>query len=131
MSNFWGAVHGRSSFLPLFRIQAESRAPRLARVNGPKPFGRGIGGVGGVRGPCLRLGTAVGHLPSVVPQRPVGRLLVDLVAGSRARAQVLDQRAAERFAVHVDLAQRADGAQRQAVRFVDGKRRDHRAETVA
>ena len=32
---------------------------------------------------------------------------------------------------HVDLAQRADGAQRQAVRFIDGKRRDHRAETVA
>ena len=32
---------------------------------------------------------------------------------------------------HVDLAQRADGAQRQTVRFIDGKRRDHRAETVA
>ena len=31
----------------------------------------------------------------------------------------------------VDLAQRADGAQRQTVRFIDGKRRDHRAETVA
>ena len=32
---------------------------------------------------------------------------------------------------HVDLAQRANGAQRQTVRFIDGKRRDHRAETVA
>ena len=31
----------------------------------------------------------------------------------------------------VDLAQGADGAQRQAVRFIDGKRRDHRAEAVA
>ena len=32
---------------------------------------------------------------------------------------------------HVDLAQGTDGAQRQTVRFIDGKRRDHRAETVA
>ena len=31
----------------------------------------------------------------------------------------------------VDLAQGADGAQRQAVRFIDGKRRNHRAEAVA
>ena len=31
----------------------------------------------------------------------------------------------------VDLAQGTDSAQRQAVRFIDGKRRDHRAEAVA
>ena len=33
--------------------------------------------------------------------------------------------------VAVDLAQGTDSAQRQAVRFIDGKRRDHRAEAVA
>ena len=32
---------------------------------------------------------------------------------------------------HVDLAQGTDSAQRQAMRFIDGKRRDHRAEAVA
>ena len=31
----------------------------------------------------------------------------------------------------VDLAQGTDSAQRQTVRFIDGKRRDHRAEAVA
>jgi len=61
---------------------------------------------------------------------PVLRIVAEI--GELLRVDALKLRPGGILPVaHVDLAQRADGAQRQAVCFIDGKRRDHRAETVA
>ena len=55
-------------------------------------------------------------MPAVVPDRPVGRLVVDLVEGPYARAEVLDQRAAVGLAVDLDLTQREARLDRIAAR---------------
>ena len=102
----------------LFGVQPEFHAPRPARGDRPETFGFGVGHVRGVRRPRLRLGAAVGNLAAVVPDRPAGRLPVHLVAGTDARAQVLDQCAAERLAVHLDLAHRESRLDRVAVRYL-------------
>ena len=105
-----GALFHRTRFrIPeqqLFRVQPEFHAPRPARGDRPETFGFGVGHVRGVGRPRLRFGTAVGHPAAVVPDRPIGRLPIDLVESAYTRTQILDQRTAERLAVHLDLAQR-------------------------
>ena len=63
----------------LFGVQPEFHAPRPARGDRPETFGFGVGHVRGVGRPRLRLGAAVGNLAAVVPDRPAGRLSVDLI----------------------------------------------------
>ena len=50
--------------------------------------GFGVGEVGSVCGPALRFGAGVGHVASVVPERPVFEVLIDFVAGRPAAGGV-------------------------------------------
>lgn len=81
---------------------------------------------------CERLAHPLAHLGKAFTAGDVPVLRVVAEIRELFRVDALKLGPGGIFPVaHVDLAQRADGAQRQAVRFVDGKRRDHRAETVA
>ena len=81
---------------------------------------------------CERLAHPLAHLGKAFTAGdvPVLRVVAEIRELFRVDALKLRPRGILPIA-HVDLAQRADGAQRQTVRFIDGKRRDHRAETVA
>ena len=108
-----------SSATILFCVELERHTPCFARGDRPEAGGSRIGGVGRIRDPRLRLGTAVRNLPAVVPDRPVGRLSVDLVERAHARPKVLDQRPAVGLAVDVDFAEREARFDRLAAGYAE------------